>query len=264
VSIRVAGHFGEWVQGRLGPDGPVALLTLPCKALWVDAERRADGPLALEQRVPLLTMGGARAFIAQIGGMAGHYCLTTNMLPGGGAGASTAALVALSRSAQGDPAKLVAACLAAEGASDPLMLPLPDRVLWASREGRVLADLPVLPAAEIVGGFWGAPVATDPSDTGFPDITDIAARLVQGIDLVELAQIASQSAQRCTALRGPSDDPTESLAQNLGALGYMRAHTGSARGLIFAPGHVPDGAEAVLQRAGFQQVLRFCTGENGK
>ena len=26
----VAGHFGEWLQGRLGPDGPVALVTLPC------------------------------------------------------------------------------------------------------------------------------------------------------------------------------------------------------------------------------------------
>ncbi len=31
--IAIAGHLGEFVQGRLGPDGPVALLTLPCPAL---------------------------------------------------------------------------------------------------------------------------------------------------------------------------------------------------------------------------------------
>lgn len=40
---RVAGHFGELVQGRLGPDGPVALITLPCPALTVQATWR-PGP----------------------------------------------------------------------------------------------------------------------------------------------------------------------------------------------------------------------------
>ena len=30
---RVAGHFGEFLQGRLGAEGPVALVTLPCPAL---------------------------------------------------------------------------------------------------------------------------------------------------------------------------------------------------------------------------------------
>ncbi|TCP38104.1 hypothetical protein EV662_12129, partial [Rhodovulum marinum] len=33
----VAGHFGEFLQGRLGPDGPVVLVTLPCPALAVRA-----------------------------------------------------------------------------------------------------------------------------------------------------------------------------------------------------------------------------------
>ena len=42
TSVRVAGHFGELLQGRLGPSGPVALVSLPCPALWVEA-RQAVG-----------------------------------------------------------------------------------------------------------------------------------------------------------------------------------------------------------------------------
>ena len=41
------------------------------------------------------------------------------------------------------------------------------------------------------------------------------------------------------------------------ALGWLRAHTGSARGLVFAPGGVPPSGAAALAEAGFSQVLRF-------
>ena len=34
---RVAGHFGELIQGRLGTAGPVVLISLPCPALTVTA-----------------------------------------------------------------------------------------------------------------------------------------------------------------------------------------------------------------------------------
>ncbi|WP_363322866.1 asparaginase domain-containing protein, partial [uncultured Alcanivorax sp.] len=33
----VTGHFGEWVQGRFGPEGPVVLITLPCPDFRVTA-----------------------------------------------------------------------------------------------------------------------------------------------------------------------------------------------------------------------------------
>ena len=127
---------------------------------------------------------------------------------------------ALARAAGGDEAKLIDACITTEGASDPLMLPHPDRVLWASREGRVVREMPSLPRAEVIGGFWGAPIATDPQDTDFPDISDLVDRMLPDFGLEELAEIASASAHRCTALRGPSDDPTETLALSLGALGW--------------------------------------------
>jgi hypothetical protein len=173
---------------------------------------------------------------------------------------STAALVALARAA-GAPAQGIApACLAAEGAVDPLMLDAPDRVLWASRSARVLADMPPPPRAEIVGGFWGPPETTDPADSLFPSVDDLIAAWAQGPDLAEAARIASLSAERCTALRGPADDPTPGLVARLGALGWARAHTGSARAFLYPPGGAPDGAEEALLSAGYSHVLRFTTG----
>jgi uncharacterized protein involved in propanediol utilization len=216
--------------------------------------------MELQQDPVILDLPRASAFLDSIGGQHGVFSLTGNMPAGGGAGASTAALVALAGAAGAADAELAAACLAAEGASDPLMLPRPDAALWAPREGRVLTPLPPLPPAEIIGGFWGAPLATAPKDLRFPDVSDLIPALQTPLNLPDLACIATQSAHRCTAMRGPDGDPTADLARELGALGYLRAHTGSARGLIFAPGGVPASAEPALQAAGYNHVLRFQTG----
>ncbi|ETX28282.1 hypothetical protein RISW2_09185, partial [Roseivivax isoporae LMG 25204] len=156
MSVRVAGHFGEWLQGRLGPAGPLALVTLACPALAVRAtwSERA-GPFAIDQDPCVIDAGRARAFLAALGlPAAGRVTLRAAMPPGGGAGASTATLVALARAAgfDGPTAALAAACLAAEGATDPLMQPQPDAHLWAPRAARCLGALPPPPAADIVGG----------------------------------------------------------------------------------------------------------------
>ncbi len=259
----VTGHFGEWVQGRLGPDGPLVLVTVACDALHVRADRMGDGPLALEQAPAILPLERAARFLELIGAAPGRFRLVANMPPGGGAGASTAALLALAEAAGCHVADLAQSCVAVEGASDPLMLPRPDAVLWAPREGRVVAPLRPLPCAEIVAGFWGPPIATDPADMRFPDVADLIEALEGMTTLKDLAEIATASATRCTALRGPQDDPTEALAMDLGALGHLRAHTGSARGLIFIPGTAPSRAEETLRDAGFAQILRFRTGGPG-
>ncbi|MFS4439122.1 propanediol utilization protein [Paracoccaceae bacterium GXU_MW_L88] len=256
----VAGHFGEWLQGRLGPEGPLALVTVACPALSVRADFTAGERFDITQTPQILPQDQALAFLAAIHAARGHYTLTADMPPGGGAGASTAALLALAEAGGVAPATVTAVCLAAEGASDPLMLPAPDAVLWAPREGRVLADLAPLPQAEIIGGFWGPPTPTDPADQVFPDVSDLAAQIKNPVPLQTLAEIASSSATRTTALRGPAKDPTASLAQSLGALGWLRAHTGSARGLIFAPGAAPADAQETLRAAGFAATLRFFTG----
>lgn len=260
--IRVAGHFGEWVQGLL--DGRVVLVTLACPARGATAQVAPAGALRLDDPAGVVGPDRAAAFLAALGLPArGHIALRCGLPPGGGAGMSTAALVALARAAGAPEAHIAAACLAVEGAVDPLMRPAPDRVLWAPRQAQALADLPPPPRAEVLGGFLGPPLRTDPQDSRFPPVADLVADWRTGPDLGGAARIASLSAARTTALRGPAGDPTPDLAARLGALGWARAHTGSARALIFAPGAVPPGAAAALRAAGYASVLRFATGGEG-
>ncbi len=264
ISARIEGHFGELLQGRLGPSGPVALITLPCPILAAHATAR-PGAFALHQSGPRsLPPATARKFLQRLGlPMAQRLTLRLDMPPGAGAGASTTALLALARAA-GWPdhaalrPALIAACLEVEGATDPLAFPSPERQLWASREGRALAALPWLPPMEILGGFLGPGQRTNPRDMAFPDISDLAAQWPAACgNLPALAQLASTSAQRSLTLRGPANDPTARLAAATGALGWTIAHTGSARALIFAPGTIPDSAPARLRAAGLTRLIRF-------
>ena len=256
--IIVHGHFGEWVQGRIGSDGPVALVTMACPVLDVRAPGRG---LHLSE---LFTAAQLERFRDALGVSEPWPELSCDIPLGAGAGASTACLVAAARGAGFDDSDdaLARACLAAEGASDPLMFPAADRLLWASRDATVLRHVPPPPACEILGGLWGPAQRTDAMDTHFPDIADLlddwATATTRG-DLAMAAGIASLSATRCTALRGPAD-PMPELAVALGALGHARAHTGSARALIFAPGTIPPGAEGELRDAGLRAVMRFSTG----
>lgn len=262
--LHVPGHFGEWMQGRLGPGGPVILITLPCPVLGVTA-RLGSGMQGL-QGAGLDNPHGAAAaarFIADLRLDLPHGIRLQAIADAGlGTGVSTASLLALARLARwrGPASVLAQACLRAEGASDPLMSHNPARLLWASRQGHVLARLPVLPAHEVIGGFYGPPQMTDPTDSAFPDIADLVAAWRGTRDLAGFAALAAQSARRCLDQRGPAQDPTAALAQRLGALGWTIAHTGAARGLVFAPGRVPGHAAKALRNAGLRDVLQFSGG----
>lgn len=253
------GHFGEWLQGRLGPYGPVALVSLPYPRPVLRACHLA-GRLPLHVRGAGIGSGDARRFLQQLGcNLTGRVRLRALMPAGQGLGLSTARLVALARLAgfSGPSQTLARTCLRAEGASDPLWHRAPEQILWASREGRILRQMPALPAYQIIGGLWGPGQRTDPQDRSFPDVTDLVASWQSATNLQAFAMLASESAARCSALRGPSDDPTARLAQDIGALGWVAAHTGSARGLIFAPGTAPDKTAAQLRAAGFRFVTAF-------
>lgn len=248
------GHFGEWLQGRLGPAGPVALVTVACPDLWV---RTGTKPCAFD--------AGFRTKAAQALGEQGGQLppLQANMPIGAGCGASTASLIVWAKSAgfDGGPDALAQLCLSVEGACDPLMLDAPDRHLWLSRQARALRILPPPPACFILGGFWGKAEQTDAADAHFSDVSDLAAQWDKAChagDLSAAAHIASTSAERCSALRG-GQSPIEALAKDLGALGHCRAHTGSARGLIFAAAP-PAKARDAMAEAGFQTPFLFQTG----
>jgi uncharacterized protein involved in propanediol utilization len=255
----VAGHFGELMQGRLGANGPLALISLPCPPLCVTATRRPARGLHIHAH-GMITPVRARQFLAHLGlGISGRIALTADMPIGGGAGSSTAALVALARLAgwHGAPHLLARACILSEGASDPLMHPNAAQILWAPREGRILAPMPALPAFDILGGFYGPAQRTDAADLHFSDISDLVHQWQAARSLTDFAAIAAQSAQRTLALRGPVGDPTARLAHELGAMGYVIAHTGTARGLIFARGGVPENGRAALIAAGLRAPLIF-------
>jgi hypothetical protein len=257
----VAGHFGEWLQGRAGPKGEVALVTLACPVRGVSVACDPAEGLSVADTSGLLDRDRSAAFLSAVRvPPTGRIVVTPDLPPGGGAGMSTAALVALGRAVGASGDRIAAACLRTEGAVDPLMLDAPDAVLWAPRSARVLSTVPSPPRAEVVGGFWGPPLRTDPADMRFPVIDDLIRAWAGAPDLREAACLSSLSAERCTALRGPEAEPTPGLAVRLGALGWARAHTGSARALIYPPGGVPDGVEEALRAAGYTHVLRFTTG----
>ncbi len=256
---RVAGHFGELLQGRLGPAGPVVLVTLPCPVLVAQAVFLPARQLSLLQSRRVVALDRLTRLLAHLDmPRRGRFRLMSQMPPGGGAGASTAALLALGMACGLDSGTVAKACLAVEGASDPLQFAAPERVLWASRRGQVIAKLPTMPRFEVLGGFWGMHIRTDPQDNDFPDISDLISAWPSACaDLGSIADLSSQSARRTLGLRGPKDDPTAMLASKWSALGFVIAHTGSARGLIFAPGTVPSAAAADLRRFGFSRITQF-------
>lgn len=203
---RVAGHFGELLQGRLGDE--VALITLPCPALSVEAHWYPGGDsLEIDQPEDLLPSRiVSRLFALAKAPILGRLHLRAEMPLGGGAGASTAAILALAKvlGYSGGP-EAAALCLDLEGATDPLMLPMPGQVLWSSRAGRVIETLPEVPAFDVVGGFHGPAVRTEPGDRAFADISDLIADWKPALgDRTRLAAIATESARRnqaCGAVR---------------------------------------------------------------
>ncbi len=264
-----SGHFGELLQGRLGPDGPLVLTTLPCarfqsQVQWLPSRAlslRGVGPQSVR---PDQLRQLARALDVSARGV---FTLQSNMPLGGGAGASTAALTAVSRMLKPEAAgqEIAQACLQVEGATDPLMFDRSGQLLWASRRAQIIDCLPPLPRMVIAGGFYGTPQRTCPEDQNFPDVGDLVEPLTQACqtnDLTRLAHVASESAQRCLALRGPMNDPTANLMERTGALGMVIAHTGSARGLIFAPGTLPADIRPVMLKAGLRGLVTFSAGGN--
>lgn len=252
-------HFGEWLQGRMATDGPVALVTLLPAGVALTAWRRpARGLYSHAVGHGTLPSAVLARFDRALGGLQTRTLLRLPYPPGLGTGMSTAGLLAVAGPGFA-PQHLARACIVAEGASDPLMHPGPARLLWAPRLGKVLATLPDQPRAHLLAGFWGPPRPTRAADQDYDDIADLVIEWRKGGNLASRAALASESARRCLQRRGPAGDPTEALARSLGALGFAISHSGAARALIFAPGQVPTQGIAALREAGLRGVHRLAT-----
>lgn len=260
---RVHGHMGELLQGRLGPSGPVALVTLPCRGLWLEVTR-SDGPFALAPSLAqILDIDRLRVLLACLEApMVGAFGATVAMPIGAGAGASTAALLAVAQlvAPHLQLAQIEAICHQMEGASDPLLRPKAERLLWASRQAKVLGALPNPPDLLVVGGFLGATVRTDPLDLNFPDISDLVAAWPAACrEVSAFAGLVTASATRTLDLRGGDAKALHSLSLRLGAIGFAIAHTGTARAFLFPPHHRPEPALRALGDLGWDhlQTLRL-------
>jgi len=264
---RASGHFGEWLQGRLGANGPIGLVSVQCNEFWVRVARTSSSDFQYAKPLSALGHERALALLHELGCASnGSYSATTNIEAGAGLGASTASLLAFAKASGATDLsidQISKALVAVEGASDPLMYPDFDRLLWASREARILERLAPPPKFEILGGCWGNPSKTDPKDQNFPDVSDLVdawkTATLSG-EVKRVAEISTESHHRTTALRNRAAEPTDAILNDLGALGVLRAHTGSARGFLFKPGTAPSSGLHQLQEAGYSNPVQFLTG----
>jgi uncharacterized protein involved in propanediol utilization len=267
-----AGHFGELLQGRLGPDGPVALATLACDRFparaWF-APRRGARLVVIAPgggRVAAAAARAARA-AARARGWGGVLRVRCAAPVGAGMGSSTLGALAALRAvaaAFGSNPDEAALCLEAEGASDPLMLTAPGGALWASREGRALALAPPPPRFWVAGGLDGPPFATDARDDRFADVADLARDWREACaraDAAALGRIASESALR-NQPRAPKPRLAAALAlaRERDGLGVVAAHTGPALGLMFLDRAAAVDAAPALAAAGVARVAVFAAG----
>lgn len=185
----------------------------------------------------------------------GDMYLKSNTPSGVGYGRSTMdVLGALRLVAPGlPPQKEVQHVLAAEGACDPLMYDMTQLPVFEPRTGVLVRYLGQLPPHILIGGHT---VHTfDPLEhTDWPDVGDLLARMSS--DLPTLAAIATESARRAQSViwNCHLEDMIEAGAA-LGALGVVRAHTGSALGWIFPPDSKVPTAVQTLQEIG---LTPFC------
>ena len=248
------GHFGEWMQGRLGENGLIGLISVQCPLFWVRANYTESSDLHYDDSLPSLPRDFlVELFTALKRAPQGHVRLTSNMQFGAGLGASTASSLAA----------LAQAIISVEGASDPIMYPEFDQLLWASREAKILDKFASPPPFEILGAMWGDPKRTDPADNNFPDISDLIPSwrdATEAQDHTKVADLSTESAKRTSELRGADADPSETVAKDLGAIGIIRAHTGSARGFLFKPNDTPQSGLNLLTEAGYSGAATFKTG----
>ena len=139
------------------------------------------------------------------------------------------------------------------GRHRPADAPRPGRLLWAPRAGSPAGGPPAAAGVRVVGGFLGPGRRTDPADLDFADIADLVAAWPPAAcrgDLATLAALATESARRNARRRGPDLAPILAAADATARSGIVAAHTGSALGLLFAPGRSPaDAAIADPPRA---------------
>ncbi len=263
-SRTIPGHFGEFLQGRLGPDGPVVVVSAPSPdtgvTLTQDLSRAPGFDATLTACLPGRDLRRL-CDLARLSDPVGRLFAQTTHAPGLGTGVSTSIRLAFLRllgSHRLSPADEAEILLKCEGASDPLMHPRPETHLWASRAAQTLRRLPPVNGIEVVGGIIAPPCATDPEDSNFADISDLIDLWPDAVtsgDMHAIGALTTQSAFRNAQHRGGPDLSGLMQAANAtNAAGILLAHTGGLAGLIYASGQTPPAALPAVQVAGLSDI----------
>lgn len=267
AEARITGHFGELIQGRMGVDGPVSVLSLPCPVLTTTVRYTPGAaPLTCDAPDSAKAIAAGRAVLRALGqGPTGSLRIDRPAPVCVGAGSSTADIlgtvraVATAFGTRFDPDREADFCLQAEGASDPLMYDAP--VLFASRQGRVLRRLPPLPSCRIVGIFAGPGQITTAAESNFPDMANVFDAAEHALDCGDLSALAALAQQSATANQTQNPNPAwqamQDIGRNHGGLGTVAAHTGSAIGVILRPSQDTGSVTQVVASLGFGDPLVF-------
>ncbi|MBP2586907.1 uncharacterized protein involved in propanediol utilization [Streptomyces sp. PvR006] len=260
-------HHGELLQGVfLDADGRrcAGLVTLPLAGPGSRADfvRRPGTPPEELTVVPADRAKAARAAGLAVAECAreaglppsgGQLRLTGDVPVGLGMGSSTSDVIATVRAVADAyglrlaPAAVARLAVAAERASDPLMLDARP-VLFAQREGRVLEVLgPALPPLAVVGCVLGGGAPVDTLALPVQKVTDtdvqeyerlrvLLRRAIASGDVRLLGRVATASARRAQhVLRHPEFETLTAIARRSGAAGVQIAHSGAVAGVLFDP-----------------------------
>ncbi|MFG3578665.1 GHMP family kinase ATP-binding protein [Micromonospora chersina] len=262
------GTFGELLQGAL-PEGPDFLVTLPI-ARWSTAAFEYDGSREDVETFPATKTKARRVAEAVLArhaaGGGGSLRLSGSLPEGRGLASSSADLVATARAVAGAigldmPPTLIEDLLRPIEPTDGVMYP--GVVAFDHREVRHRRSLGILPPMTIVGIDEGGPVDTVafnaiPKNFTDRDREEYAALLaelgtaVAAADNAAIGRIATRSAhlnQRLCPKR--SLHAMTALSAELGGVGVVAAHSGSAIGLLL-PQDVPD------YRSRLAEAIRRC------
>jgi uncharacterized protein involved in propanediol utilization len=259
------GTFGELLQGAL-PGEVYFLVTFPitrCSRAWFRFDQ--DGPLRVFPSHKVKSLRLARAMLDAHGtGEGGTLVLDSDLPIGKGLSSSSADLVATAR-AVGSVLGLDASPTAVEGWLRPIEptdgVMHPGIVVFEHRAVRLRAPLGVLPATVVLavdeGGLLDT-VAFNQRPKHYSDDEmseyEVLVRTLSGAvrdgDLPVVGAVASRSAilnQRLVPKRNL--DAMLRLADEIGALGVVCAHSGTMLGLLLAEGDADHQRKLAAARA---------------
>lgn len=259
------GTFGELLQGALPDGGPDFLVTLPI-ARWATATFSYDSAREGVEVFPASKTKAhrvAEAVLARHSGGGGSLRLSGSLLEGRGLASSSADLVATARavaSALGTdmPPRRIEDLLRRIEPTDGVMYP--GVVAFEHRNVALLARLGVLPPMTIVGIDEGGTVDTVAFNAipknfsaqerhEYARLLDEARTALRAGDAAAIGRVATRSAHLNQRLcRKRTLNAMTALSAEIGGVGVVAAHSGSAIGLLLphdVPGFRSRLAEAI-------------------